>query len=459
MRLNDRLRSGRAFARLLRPRPRTLRVAVGLGALLAALVAPATLPAQGTVRGIVHDSLRTQRAVPGATVVLLGANRRATTDDRGRFEFADVPAGDATLAWWTPALDSFALPPVQVAVAVRAVGMTDVRLATPSLATYQRAVCGTTLGATDGILLGELRDPNGNALPGVAVGARWHETLIGVGQAERRQRAALDTANTAGFFALCGIPSDAEFALVAGSDAVASGEVIVALGGNPVMRRDLVAGPWSALARVRGRIVGPDSQPLAGATLAVAGDTSLMVRTDAEGRFVLDRVPRRTTQFVARAIGHTPTLTARDLLEIDVELEDLLLPKVPQELSTVTVTGEPMTAGRLQFETRRERGLGGFVDDSTLARMPVVNSTIVSAMLPRTGVQQSRQGPMLMIRRGAGFCRPRFYVDGYDNGNLSAEEEGSLMARAKRIEVYTANAAPPQFNDFDGCGAVVVWTR
>ena len=66
---------------------------------------------------------------------------------------------------------------------------------------------------------------------------------------------------------------------------------------------------------------------------------------------------------------------------------------------------------------------------------------------------------MLQLRRGSGFCRPRFFIDGYDNGNISAEEEGSLMARAKRVEVYTASNAPPQFNDFDGCGVVVVWTR
>lgn len=431
---------------------RGLLVAIALGG-------PAVADAQGTLRGVVHDSLRLRKGVDGAQVVLLGANRRTTADERGRFEFTDVPEGAATVAWWTPALDSFALPPIQVATQVRAGRVTEVRLATPSLRTYQTAVCGTTFGATDGILIGELRGPDGSALPGVAVGARWLETLLGVGQADRVQRAALDTANTTGFFALCGVPVDAEFALVAGSDAVASGEVIVSLQNAPVLRRDLVAGPWSAVARVRGRVVGPDSQPLAGAVIALSGDTSRVARTDAEGRFTLDGVPRRTNQFIARAIGFTPMLTDRDILVEDVELDDLQLPRLPQELATVMINGAPMTAGRAQFETRRARGLGFFVDDSSLARIPVINSTIVSAMMPRTAVQQSRQGPMLMIRRGSGFCRPRFFIDGYDNGNLSAEEEGSVMSRAKRIEVYTASSAPPRFNDFDGCGAVVIWTR
>jgi hypothetical protein len=80
-----------------------------------------------------------------------------------------------------------------------------------------------------------------------------------------------------------------------------------------------------------------------------------VARTDEQGRFTLDDVPRRTTQFIARAIGFTPVLTDRDLFDTEVELDDLQLPRVPQELSTVMINGEPMTAGRAQFETRRAR--------------------------------------------------------------------------------------------------------
>ena len=448
-RLSTRARPGRAR--------RVLTFAIAVAA--SAGTGAGTLSAQGTVRGALFDSLRTSRPVSGAVVVLLGANRRATTDPRGRFEFTDVPEGAARVAFWAPWLDSLALPSLEVATTVRSGAIADVRLGSPSRATYQRAVCGATLGSTDGILLGEVRGVDGGALAGVAVGARWHETLLGVGQVERRQRAALDTTNASGFYALCGVPTDAEFALVAGNDSVASGEIVLGLDAASAMRRDLIAGPWRDVGRVSGRLIGPDSLPLVGATVAIVGDTSRLTRTDAAGRFVLLNVPRRSTQFVARAIGFQPALRARDLLETESELDDLMLEKVPQELSTVTVTGEPLTGSRLQFDARAAKGLGTFIADSTLARMPVVNSTLIAMLAPRSIAQQSRQGPMLMLRRGAGYCRPRFFIDGYDNGNLSAEEEGSLMARAKRVEIYTANFAPPQFNDFDGCGAVVVWTK
>lgn len=447
MRSLSRSSSGRLGATLRRVAPVVL-----------ALLAAAPLRAQGTIRGVLFDSLRTRAGIPGVEVVLLGAGRRATTDGRGRFEFLDVPAGAAEVAWGSPSLDSLGLPPLRARVNVANAAVVDVRLATPSIASFQRRACGTALGENEGILVGEVRGPDGAPQAGVAVGARWHETLIARGVLEGRQRAALDTVDATGLYVLCGIPTDAEVALVAGSETVASGQVVLGLHGAPVLRRDLVAGPWEVTARVTGRLVGADGAPVAGATVGIAGDTGRTARTAADGRFVLEGVPRRTTQFIARAIGLVPRFVERDLLEPEVDLDTLHLERV-QELAAVTVTGEPMTAGQLQFEHRKSLGRGWFVSDTALARLPVITSSAVASFVPRAAVQQTRQGPMLMLRRGSAFCRPRWFIDGYDNRDIDVIEEQGLMQRAKRIEVYDANMAPPPFNDFDGCGVVVVWTR
>lgn len=430
--------------------------------ILALVAAPSLLVAQagtGAVRGTLHDSLRTKAPLAGVEVVLLGANRRVTTDAAGRFEFAGVPLGAATIAFAAPWLDSLALPPLQATVDVTADRAASVMLATPSRRSYQLAVCGAALADNEGILLGELRGPDGEVVAGVPVGAKWYETRIGTGQFERVVRASLDSTNAAGFYSLCGVPTDAEVALVAATDSIASGEIVMGLNGAPIARRDLTVAPAVVTVRVRGRLLGADSAGLPNATVALSGDSSRTARTDGDGRFVLPAVPRRSSQLVARALGFVPTLLAIDPVGDELELEDLAMQKVPYDLSTVTVTGQAMTANQLQFDVRRERGIGFFVSDSALAKIPVVNSTVISAMIPRTAIQQTRQGPMIQLRRGSGFCRPRFFIDGYDNGNISAEEEGSLMARAKRVEVYTASNAPPQFNDFDGCGVIVVWTR
>lgn len=427
--------------------------------IVSGLLAPALAGAQGTIRGTLFDSLRANGPVVDVEVVILGAGMKARTDSDGRFDLVNVPAGTHTVAFWAPWLDSLALPPMQVQVEVPASGSVIARLATPSLATYQLAACGTVLAEDQGVLVGEIRGPAGSPLAGIGVSTRWSETVIGVGRFERRLVAAVDTSNAAGLYSICGVPVGDEVALRAIGDAgVGSNEIVLRIMAD-VQRRDLAVGPADLRARVVGRVVRPDGTALPAATVAVTGDSALVAHADDEGRFVLEGVPRRSTQLVARALGHMPAFATVELVDPDVDVADIRLDRLPQELSTVTVSGEVVTAGRAQFEARKARGLGTFVGDADLARFPSRTSNVLAALVPRAYIQQSRRGPMLLLRRGSEMCRPRFFVDGYDNGDLSAEEEGSLMSRAKRIEVYTANDTPPQFNDFDGCGAVVVWTR
>ena len=54
-------------------------------------------------------------------------------------------------------------------------------------------------------------------------------------------------------------------------------------------------------------------------------------------------------------------------------------------------------------------------------------------------------------------CR-RIFIDGVNFRDINVDEENSFLRMAKRVEFYTANNAPPQFNDFAGCGSVVIWT-
>lgn len=428
-----------------------------LAALVTLVAGEAT--AQGTIRGILFDSLLTNKPVAGAEIVLLGANRRVKTDDRGRFDIDEVPAGKHTIAFWAPWLDSVALPAIQHEIEVASGSSAIAMLGTPSLRAYQLAACGTELAPEMGILLGEVRGPDGVPLPDIGVSTRWSETLIGVGQFERILFASVDTSNAAGLYVICGVPVGNEVALRAiGSAGVGSNEIVIPVPAV-VQRRDLAVAPRDLLSRIVGRVLSPNGTPIAAAAVALIGDSARVTRTDEEGKFVLDSVPRRSSQIVARALGHIPLMATVELYDAVSDVDDIQLERIPQELSAVMVEGEAMTAGRLSFMTRKERGRGTFIDDEAMSRMPNKNSTLVAALAPRTTIQQTRQGPMILLRRGSGFCRPRFFIDGYDNGDISADEESGVMNRAKRVEIYTANDAPPQFNDFDGCGAVVIWTR
>lgn len=434
------------------------RVAVvGAVALVSAL--GNAVQAQGSIRGSVIDSLRSGGPVEGAPVVLMGANRRTVTEQGGRFEFTDLAPGTYTVAYWAPWLDSLGLPALQRQVQVRGSRAERVTLSTPSRATVQRAVCGDVLTDEQGILIGEVRDGEGNPGAGIGVFARWLETIIQGREVAQGTMAAADTATAAGSYVLCGVPLDAEFTLRAvGAGGVGSGELLVKAGAS-IARRDIIVGAPGATLRITGRVVRENGAPIAGATVLVAGDSGQAVRADDDGRFVIPATARRSSQLIVRSLGYVPLVRSVDPFDAQLDLDDVTLEVAPRELATVTVTGQAMTAAQAQFETRRQRSAGGvFVDEGELQKMGVISSNTVGQMNPRVAVQQTPRGPMMMMRRGSEFCRPRFFIDGYDFRDITADEENSFLRVAKRVEMYTANNAPTEFNDFNGCGSIVIWT-
>ena len=429
-----------------------------LGGIAVLAFVSSSAAAQGSIRGTLIDSLRAGGPVAGAEVVLIGASRKDMTRRGGVFEFSDVPEGDYTLAYWAPWLDSLGLPAIQRQVSVRGRRAQSVALATPSNATIQRAVCGDVLGDEQGLLIGEIRDSDGGPAEGTGIFARWTETVIQGTEVARGTMAASDTASAAGSYLLCGVPIESEFTLRAlRPDGAASGELLVRTT-SAIERRDVIVAPRDVTSRVVGRVVNAAGAPMGGAVVLIIGDSTQSVRSDSSGRFVMTAMPRRSSQLVVRALGYTPLLRPLDPIDTQVDLEDVLLVDAPREMATVTITGEPMTAAQAQFETRRERGLGVFVDEEELKRIGVVSAQSIATTNPRVTVQQTPRGPTLRMRRGSEFCRPQFFIDGSNFRDIEVDEENSFLRMAKRVEMYTANNAPPEFNDFAGCGSIVIWT-
>jgi hypothetical protein len=425
--------------------------------LVALLLLASPLGAQGTIRGTLVDSLRSGGAVVGADVVLMGANRKTVTARGGSFEFTDVPEGQYIVAYWAPWLDSLGLPAIQRQVNVRGRRTETVTLATPSNATIQRAVCGEVLGAEQGILIGEIRDGDGMPAAGTGVFAQWLETVVQGREVAQGTMAAADSASASGSYALCGVPVGSEFSLRAVGRGGSSGELLVETDAS-LHRRDIIVAASGVTSSVTGRVLTSAGAPIAGAAVLVVGDSTQSVRSDSTGRFVMPSLPRRSSQLMVRAVGYTPVMRAVDPIDTQMDLDVVTLPDAPRELATVTVTGEAMTASQLQFEARKERGLGVFVSDEQLSKIGLVSAQTIATFNPRIAVQQTRRGPTMLMRRGSEFCRPQFFVDGVNFRNIEVDEENNILRMAKRVEFYTANNAPQEFNDFAGCGSVVIWT-
>ena len=422
-------------------------------------VAPA-LAAQGIVRGVLFDSLRTGEPIPNAIITVDGRRERTRTDARGRFSFTSLPVGVYTLRYQMPWLDSLALPPLTGRAEVFSVGSGyDVVLTTPSLASVQRGICGATLPTDSGILRGEVRDPTGMPLAGIFVGAVWAQASIARSGVTNELIGTVDTTKADGSFALCGVPMGSSFMLRAGDEEFGTGELVIDVGEYPVRFMELVAGSRSGATGVSGRITGVGGRVVSSATVSIPGDTVFGTRVGDDGRFTLSGLPPRTTQLFVRAIGYLPRYVLINGAAGTLDLGEVELSGVAQELAERRITAQARSLEELEFRQRQATGNGVFIDDATLSRYPIKSATALaneSISVRSTGGRY----PRTRLRRGSDTCPPRFYLDGVDWGiPRDGVEEQVIMNEAKRIEVYEAAFMPAQYTDFNGCGVVLVWTR
>lgn len=229
--------------------------------------------------------------------------------------------------------------------------------------------------------------------------------------------------------------------------------------------RDVPFGRHTARATLHGRIVTQAGEPITRGRVISSSDSTLTADADSRGTFVIDGLRRRTEQLHVRAVGYIPTwieVVATDSL---LDLGDVALNPIPQQLATLLVTAERLTRERREFDERQSTGLGTFLDDEDVASYPKLTPAILYLRVPRSELihghlgQPDVFGLKCISLTGAGVCSPRNFVDGYEMRGLTATEAYIMLADAKRVEVYGATFAPPKYADFDGCGAVVIWTR
>ncbi|MCA2993533.1 carboxypeptidase regulatory-like domain-containing protein [Gemmatimonas sp.] len=445
-----------------------------------------TVSAQSRLEGTVFDSLRTSGPLRGATVMLVEANRYASTDLRGRFHFDSVPDGAWSLAILHPILDSLDLQLPQRRVEVRGRKLT-VSIFTPSVSTVYRAICSADRDADAGVLFGTVRAVEGGApVPSATVHTSWTEFVLG--GAGNSSRAVADSArsNTSGMYVLCDVPLQTELDVSATVGGQRTGLARVLVGDEGIARRDLTVSLTDSAAgaagapgrsRITGQILNDMRQPLA-AALVITLDGADTVRTDEQGRFALDRVAAGTRTLEVRAIGSAPRTVVVDVpvsAAVDTAIQ---VSRAVQKLARYTVKStapDRSLMARSGFADRQRLGLGAFATQKQLA---VHNyPTVAVALQSMRGVSleiDASGRPLPMLRGGdSGRCIPTFIVD-----NMVMEVDGAspspsvqkpftdiealvLTQQLLGIEVYSGATVPPELdrNPLKGCGVVVIWTR
>ncbi len=430
---------------------------------------PGLIAAQSSLRGIITDSLR---AVPlgGALVSIEGTALRTRSDARGRYEFRSLAPGVYRLTVQSPYLDSMLLGALSATVEIRR-SSHELNVATMSVAQYHRAVCGGVLPAGQGAVIGIVTTASGNTAVGQHVAAIWNEAVFSSAGAQGALRGSVDTTDSNGFFAVCGVPIESGYQIRGGDDEM--GTAILTMPSSParVRRRDLRIGVAGTVVTVRGRLATASGTGLQG-DVELTGDTTARVRTAATGEFVLS-ISERSSQAWVRVIGYTPRYLNLEPAGDEIDLGDVVLESVPHELEGWLIEGRLVSREEFEFEERRKTGIGSHFDSTFIARFPRITASVLSNHSRH--VKQSVDGRIQLRRAiglsGADGCFPRVWIDGLFMGATGSTGRGvrsivippevltDALNRAKRIELYPATQAPAGFTDFDGCGALIVWTR
>lgn len=469
-----------------------------LGAYVLACAVPvsAQLGAQELrpLRGIVFDSLRSAPLVD-ATVRVRGTALFVQTDSRGRFRADSVPSGALVLDVEHPLLDSIGL--FTLSARVQHDGRTEHRVGVPSFATIARAVCGRAVSDDSALLYGAVLDAEARPARGAVVAVSWLAvSRTSEGKLGQQRLTYSISADSLGRFAACGLPADEPYTVdVRGAGVDSASRVSIALPAqagrvlrqevmlpavvaidalvattrtdSTVVRSEAIAAPVDSARMptgvVRGTVLGPNGEPIAGAR--VGGEGVAEAVSDSAGRFLLPRVPTGSRQLDVVALGRTPQtrlvqVRVRDTLMLAFTLERVTtLAGVKTE---ATVVGEIVRS----YEERRRVGLGRYRDSIELARAPAMR-TVFDAM-PNLQVVRRPDGRFVLLikttvqlRTGLDKCEPRIFIDGRPD---DLEQLNLLQPRDLAwMEVYTRSSIIPAelMEGIQGraCGVVSVMTK
>jgi hypothetical protein len=419
----------------------------------------------GAVHGTVYDSVA-RRPVAMATVQVAsavnpgGTTYSATTDERGRFVILDLQPGRYIVGFHHIALDSLAVNSPVRSFDVEPDKRARIDLAVPSPATLMRAFCGAD-GQADstGVVIGQLRDARTRlVLDSGHVQAAWHDIVLDSTGLRQEPAGLRSSVTREGWFVLCGVPGDGDVILRGWHGMDSTGFVLASVPTAEVRRRDLYV---RGVANVAGVVVSDRRQPLANARIGVVG-MKRSVSSDSAGAFYLGALPAGSQTLEVRALGYAPEHRLLHLRGDGDTTLAVTLTSMKKVLDTIQVVARRLYDRDLNgFQRRMRLGSGHHLDEEYIRRRRAFDVFQLLWSVPALRVVQTGFNKTVVIQRGASSCVPALYLNGMRMPN-DLLGDLDLLARPDEVvalEVYRGLETPPEFLSFDGCGAIVVWTR
>jgi hypothetical protein len=449
---------------------------------LATLCFPiATLSAQGSIAGTITDSMH-HRRLDGALVQVVADSSRfsksVTSDSLGKFRFDSVPAGSYIIGFFHPTLDSLGLELSPRRIVVRQGAELHTDLMIPSAWSVETQLCrGTPMLDSTGLLLGHLRDADTQQPRTGTVTVFWSELSIGQGGMKRERQQIPVKTDAMGWFALCGLPTDAELNAFAVAGDEESGSVAIRVPAGGLLMRDFLVShadstvsvyaagdttpttvriPVATLRRGSARLSGVvrdyKGKPVNNASVSVPG-TGVEGRTQDTGAYTLSNLPAGTQPVEVRVIGLEPKSVTVDLARHHLTTLDITLDRPVQTLDAVRVygTGNSRLA---EFERRVKAGWGHILTPGDIEKRHAFKTTDLFRTIPGVRVVPGRFGDVVLLRN----CRPTVYVNGMRMDDNAATDIDQLAnpEEITGVEVYTTASRPMEFWG-NNCGSVVIW--
>lgn len=231
--------------------------------------------------------------------------------------------------------------------------------------------------------------------------------------------------------------------------------------------------PARALGVIDGVVTDTLLRPVAMAEVAVLR-TDIKLQTNASGQFRFVDVPAGQYLLIVRRLGFRPISAIVEVSRGDTLRLSYTMEPAVQSLERVVVTEERRSMKMLEFEERRQRGVGWFLTQEQIERRNLPVSADYLRLAPSVGLAPSHNASGLselvaISRReggsflgdGAGACAMQVVIDGVPMPPRFPLELLPTPKDIAGIEVYAGAATiPPQFSGVDRrCGMILVWTR
>lgn len=451
---------------------------------LGAQATPPTPPAGAvsTLQGFVMDSIH-DTPLAKAVVIIEGTGRNGITTEEGRFHIDSIPPGSHRVMVLHALLDTIGISMRTPAYNFVGGQVHELELSVPG-GTRLAQVRGCTpamLQRGPAVMLGFVRDPDSN---GPATGSKV-EVVFDVTDIAGRKSATVRSAivDSAGFYSICGLPTDMSGKVQVFRNGVSSGEVPVEVTNNVALRAFSIVSQHQAVAeikndsgkvtrvakgsaRVAGRVTDKNGRPLEGARVTLqganAGNTAI---TRANGEFTLDSLPSGTQALVIRKLGYAVTEQPVELASNTPARTEVKMGDFVPTLETVRVeAAENKALSDIGYLSRKQGGMGRFYDGNRINHQSMSFSDVmrIDPSLRITPVGDGRSYRISDSRNAAGGC-VNYWVDNTPWTEMQPGDIDGFVRPSEivAIEVYSGAGAPPQYQKSgqSGCTSIVVWTQ